>query len=104
MTTTQGLMNQLLLALLPAAVVMIWWFGFGIVLNIVIAGVAAILCEFVVLRIQGKPLNTLLDGSAIVTAALLALALPPMLPGWDDYPRHWLRHIAGETCLWRPWT
>ena len=82
MTSTRGLMYQLLLALLPAAVVMTWWFGFGIVLNIVIAGAAAILSEFVVLKIQGKPLNTLLDGSAIVTAALLALALPPMLPGW----------------------
>src|SRR5690606_16460264 len=39
--------------------------------------------EAAILRLRRRPVRrTLRDGSALVTAALLAFALPPLLPWW----------------------
>jgi electron transport complex protein RnfD len=72
------------LALLPGTAAMWWYFGWGVVINIVLAVVTAVAAEALVLRARGRhPAHTLLDLSAVVTAWLLALALPPLLPWWQ---------------------
>ena len=43
----------------------------------------ALATEAIALRVRGKPLHRFLfDGSAIITAMLLALCLPPLAPWW----------------------
>ena len=77
------LMLALLLALVPGIVVYIFFFGWGVVVNIALAVVTAIICEALMLGLRRRPLKPyLLDGSAVVTAVLFALALPTLAPWW----------------------
>ena len=77
------MMLRVLLALIPGTVCAFWIFGWGVLFNILIAGSTALLAEAVVLKLRGRAaLAGLLDGSALVTAVLLALALPPLTPWW----------------------
>ncbi len=77
------MMRRVLYALVPAVVVYVWFFGFGLLINFALAAAAALGSEAAVLRIRGKPVRRALgDGSTLVTAALLALALPPLAPWW----------------------
>ena len=76
-------MVHLLLALLPAIAALTVFFGPGVLINIGLACIVAILSEAAMLKLRGKPLKPFLnDGSAIVTAVLLAIALPPLSPWW----------------------
>ena len=77
------MMQQVLLALIPGSVCAFWIFGWGILFNILLAAITALAAEAATLRLRNRPaLTTLLDGSALVTAVLLALALPPLAPWW----------------------
>jgi len=77
-------MGLVLLALLPGTIAMVWYFGWGVLVNIVIASLTAVTAEAAVLRLRRRPVQkTLVDLSAVVTASLLALALPPLLPWWQ---------------------
>ena len=76
-------MVHLLLALSPAIAALTVFFGPGVLINIGLACIVAILSEAAMLKLRGKPLKPFLtDGSAIVTAVLLAIALPPLSPWW----------------------
>jgi len=77
------IMLEVILALIPGTLAMIWYFGWGILINLVLAGLFAVLAETVALRLRGRPaLPALRDLSALVTALLFALAVPPTLPWW----------------------
>ena len=76
-------MRQVMLALVPGSAVMSWYFGWGVVINICVSIVAAMLFESLALMLRRKAvIPALSDGSACVTGWLLALALPPLLPWW----------------------
>ncbi|MCL2525194.1 MAG: RnfABCDGE type electron transport complex subunit D [Betaproteobacteria bacterium] len=76
-------MRQVCLALLPGIAAYVWLIGPAILLQLLIASLAALLAEAVMLRARGKPLGLFLaDGSAIVTAWLIALSFPPLAPWW----------------------
>jgi Na+-translocating ferredoxin:NAD+ oxidoreductase subunit D len=76
-------MRRVLYALAPAAICYTWFFGYGLVINFSIAAVTALLTEAAVMRLRGRGTrHALRDGSALVTAALLAFALPPLVPAW----------------------
>jgi electron transport complex protein RnfD len=76
-------MRRVLYALVPAALAYTWFFGFGLLINAVIATVVAMLAEAGVLKLRARPLRQALsDGSAPVTAVLLSFALPPLTPWW----------------------
>ena len=77
------IMQRVLYALVPAAAVYTWLFGFGLLINFALAAAAAMLTEAAILLLRRRPVRrTLGDCSALVTAALLAFALPPLLPWW----------------------
>jgi electron transport complex protein RnfD len=81
--TVRGVMLQVLLALLPAIAAHVWFFGPGILFQILLASGFALLFEFLLLRIRRRPVGLFLgDGSAIVTAVLFALCVPPLAPWW----------------------
>jgi electron transport complex protein RnfD len=76
-------MLQVLVGLLPGIAAYVWLVGPSIVLQLAIATLAALAGEALMLRLRGKPLHLFLsDGSAIVTAWLIALAFPPLAPWW----------------------
>ncbi len=61
----------------------VYYFGGGVIVNIILATVTALATEAIILKLRKRPIKqTLFDGSALVTAWLLALALPPLLPWW----------------------
>ena len=77
------MMRQVLLALLPGIACSWWFFGWGILINILLAGSTALAAEAGMLALRRRPVaGTLLDGSALLTGVLLALALPALTPWW----------------------
>ena len=78
-----AVMRTVLLALGPALLTHVWFYGAGILVNTAVALLAALLTETLALRLTGKPLGPFLtDGSALVTAVLFAFCLPPLCPWW----------------------
>lgn len=81
--SVQRVMLQVLLALLPGIAAYVGLVGASILLQLVIATLAALVGEALMLWLRGKPLRLFLsDGSAIVTAWLIALTFPPLAPWW----------------------
>jgi Na+-translocating ferredoxin:NAD+ oxidoreductase subunit D len=82
-TSVPRIMRRVLYALAPVAAAHVWYFGPGLLVNFAIACFFALASEALILRLRSRPLYpALTDGSAVVTAALLALAIPPMTPWW----------------------
>ena len=82
-TSVASQMLQVLAALVPAAVAHVWYFGPGLIFNLLVAGVFAVAGEALVMWLRGRsPEAALSDYSALVTAALLAFALPSLTPWW----------------------
>ena len=82
-TSVPKVMRQVIYALVPAALAHVWFFGWGICINALIAALAALGSEAFMLRLRGRPIRpALLDGTATVTAVLLAFAIPPLAPWW----------------------
>lgn len=82
-TSVPRVMYTVVLALLPAIVVHTWFYGVGLLANIVVAIAAGLVTEAAALRLRGRPVDVLPgDGSAVVAAVLFAFALPPLCPWW----------------------
>ena len=82
-TSVPQVMRQVLYALVPAIIIYIWFFGWGICFNLAFATAAALASEAAVLRLRNLPVKSaVLDGTAIITAALIAFAIPPLAPWW----------------------
>jgi electron transport complex protein RnfD len=83
MQTVGGVMRQVLYALVPAIGAHVWFFGVGILFQIALATVFALALEAAMLRLRNRPLAPFLsDYTAVVTAVLFALCLPPLAPWW----------------------
>jgi electron transport complex protein RnfD len=79
----QQAMKLVLLATLPGIVALLLLYGWGVLINLLLAGSTALAVEAAVLSVRKRPLKpSLSDGSALVSATLLALALPPYCPWW----------------------
>ncbi|MBU0919185.1 RnfABCDGE type electron transport complex subunit D [Stutzerimonas kunmingensis] len=80
---TQRVMLLVLAATLPGVVVLTWLYGAGTLINMAWACAAALGFEAAILKLRQRPVGFFLrDGSVLVTAVLLALALPPYSPWW----------------------
>ena len=76
-------MRLVLYALAPTVALHVVFFGPGIIIQILLGIATALAAEALALRLRGRPLRPFLtDGSAMVTAVLLALCLPPLSPWW----------------------
>ncbi len=77
------LMIQVIIALLPGTLVYAWHFGPGVLINITLAIVFALMFEAAILKLRARPvMPQLTDFSAIVAAWLFALCLPMHSPWW----------------------
>ncbi|MDE6872596.1 MAG: RnfABCDGE type electron transport complex subunit D [Bacteroidales bacterium] len=81
-TSTASLMRDVVIALLPAVVVSVLFYGLSelIVLGVSIA--SCVLLEYLITRYMLKRPSTICDWSAVVTGVLLALNLPATSPWW----------------------
>lgn len=76
-------MLQVLIALLPAISVMFWLFGFSVLIQLLLACMTALCAESSLLYLRKRPIKIhLLDLSALISAVLLALAIPSIAPWW----------------------
>lgn len=73
------IMYTVVLALLPAVIMSLLYFGTKAMMTIMVAVFAAMVTEYICNRLMKKGI-TVDDGSAIVTGLLLALTLPPTFP------------------------
>ena len=77
------IMYKVLLALVPGIIAYVWVFGGGVLVTIALATISALIAEALMLKIRKRPIQPfLMDYSAVVTAWLLALAIPPLAPWW----------------------
>lgn len=79
--STQTIMGDVLIALIPATIFGIYNFGLRAALLILVTVATAVISEFIYQKLMKLP-NTVCDLSAAVTGLLLALNLPYNLPYW----------------------
>jgi len=81
--STAKVMQLVIWATVPGILALTWQFGWGSLINVVIATVTAVICEALIVKMRGRSVGYYLgDYSAIVTALLLGLSLPPLAPWW----------------------
>ena len=80
--TTQTIMRDVLIALMPAVAASVLFFGVRALLVEVVCVAVAMGCEWAFEKITKKPV-TILDLSAAVTGLILALNLPVDIPIWQ---------------------
>ncbi|MFP3874845.1 MAG: electron transport complex subunit RsxD [Thiohalophilus sp.] len=77
------IMLAVIFALIPGILACIHFFGWGVLINITLTVVTAVAVEALMLRLRKRPIKPfLLDGSAVVTAILLGVAIPSLAPWW----------------------
>jgi electron transport complex protein RnfD len=78
-----AIMLKVLLALLPGIALYVWYFGPAILVSIALASLTALATEAAMLKLRKRPIAPFLkDNSALLTAWLLALSIPPLAPWW----------------------
>lgn len=79
--TTSKAMSDVVLALAPATLAGIWFFGLGALLVLAASIAGAMLTEWA-FSPAAERRSRMLDGSGLITGLLLGLSLPPALPLW----------------------
>lgn len=79
--TTQRLMLDVIIALIPAAFAGIYFFGLRAALLIAVTVISSVVFEYLIRKML-KRNTTIGDLSAVVTGLILALNLPSTLPVW----------------------
>lgn len=79
---TNHIMTKVLLAMLPAYLCALYFFGFGALLITAVSMASCVLFEYVIQKFILKQKSSIHDGSALVTGLLLAFNLPSNLPIW----------------------
>ena len=92
-------MRLVLLACMPGLLALLWIYGWGVLFNLLLMATVALLTEAALLRLRRRPvLPALTDGSAVVSAVLLAAALPAHAPWWLAAIAHcWAGSIWSST-------
>jgi len=94
---TQRVMLLVCAALIPGALIQIYFFGFGVLINLLLCAGFAVSAEYFVLRLRNRPAKeTLKDNSALLTGLLLGIALPPTLPFWMTFVGVWFAIIFAK--------
>ncbi|RVU86366.1 RnfABCDGE type electron transport complex subunit D [Leucothrix sargassi] len=77
------LMKQVLIGLALGIITLFLFYGWGVLINLVLAIAFALALEAVSLKVRKRPIKPFLsDWSAVVTACLFALTLPPLISWW----------------------
>lgn len=80
-STSQRLMLDVIIALLPTLGASLYFFGIRALFIVLVTVLSAVFFEYLSRRVM-KRYNSISDLSAVVTGFLLALNLPPTIPYW----------------------
>ena len=80
--SVKKIMYMVILALMPAFVVSVYFFGFNAIRVTLISVATCVLTEFLIQKYLMKGECTIGDGSAILTGILLAFNVPSNIPWW----------------------
>ncbi|MEZ3498831.1 electron transport complex subunit RsxD [Pantoea sp. KPR_PJ] len=81
--STGNIMMLVVLAAVPGFAAQWYFFGYGSVIQVLLAVLTAWLAEAAILRLRKAPLvPNLADNSALLTAVLIGISLPPLAPWW----------------------
>jgi electron transport complex protein RnfD len=82
-TRTAKIMRQVVLCALPGAAMQSYYFGLGVVLQVLLCSFSCVLFEALILKVRKKAVvYTLTDSTALLTGLLLGLSLPAYAPWW----------------------
>ncbi|MGL5162071.1 MAG: electron transport complex subunit RsxD, partial [Plesiomonas shigelloides] len=81
--STNVMMRQVMFACIPGVAAQCYFFGWGNLIQILLAIMVAVLAESAVLLLRKKPVwKTLQDSTAALTGLLLGICIPPLAPWW----------------------
>lgn len=81
--TTSSVMQLVILLTLPGLATQIFFFGWGNLIHLLIASIVAVATEALFLEVRKRPFEPAIkDCSALLTALLLAVSIPPLAPWW----------------------
>jgi electron transport complex protein RnfD len=78
--TTRKLMTGVIIALIPAFLSSVFYFGYGAIIVTATSVLSCILFEYLIQRFMFRKPITITNGSAVVTGLLLAFNLPSNIP------------------------
>ena len=81
-TSTKSLMRDVVIALIPAVVVSVLFYGWSELLVLGVSVASCVLLEYLITKYLLKGACTIGDWSAVITGVLLALNLPSTTPWW----------------------
>ncbi len=80
---TATVMQRVILCALPGLVVQCVYFGWGSLIQVLLAIAVALVAEAAVMKLRKRAVDVALgDYSAVLTALLLGIAIPPLAPWW----------------------
>ena len=80
--SVKKIMWSVVIALLPALVVSVFYFGLPVLILTLVSIATCMLTEYLIQRFMLKGNVTITDGSAVITGLLLAFNVPSNLPVW----------------------
>ena len=80
--STKSLMRDVVIALMPAVIASVVFYGWGELLVLGVSVASCVLLEYLITRYLLKKTSTVGDFSAVVTGLLLAMNLPATTPWW----------------------
>ena len=81
--STNQIMRQVIYALALGVSASYVFFGWGVIIQILLGTAAALIVEALFVALRGRPvLASISDGSAVLTAVLLAISIPSIAPWW----------------------
>ena len=79
---TSNLMLQVIYGLTIGVALQFYFFGWGVIYQIILALITGIAAEIIFLKIRKKSIDAIKDNSAALTAILLAISIPSIAPWW----------------------
>ncbi|MGO1297730.1 MAG: electron transport complex subunit RsxD [Vibrio sp.] len=81
--STADIMKWVAVCAIPGLLAQLYFFGWGTLVQLIFAIVVALSFEAIVMKCRKRPVKLALrDNSALVTAWLLAISIPPLSPWW----------------------
>ena len=80
--STSNLMLQVIYGLTLGVALQFYFFGWGVIYQIILALITGIAAEIIFLKIRKKSIDVIKDNSAALTAILLAISIPSIAPWW----------------------
>ncbi|MBV7297574.1 electron transport complex subunit RsxD [Enterovibrio paralichthyis] len=81
--STSTIMMTVILCCVPGIAALCYFFGWGVLVQIALAALTAVLAEAAVVSLRGRPVKRYLkDHSAMLTGILIGIAIPPFSPWW----------------------